>query len=77
MVNEFETDINISCFVTGYGNCGGREAIEPQKIHGGVFWAARFEALNTISVSMHHRSPKTNHYESIIRIDSPRFADRV
>ena len=53
------------------------EAIEPQAIHGGVFWAATFEAINAISVPLHQRSPQTNHHESIISIDSPRIADRV
>jgi len=53
------------------------EAIEPQPIHGGGFGAATFEEINAISVPLQHRSPQTNHHESIIRIDSPRFADWV
>ena len=52
-------------------------AIEPQPIHGGVFGAATFESINAISVPLHPRSLQTNHHESIIYIDSPRFADRV
>ena len=33
------------------------EAIEPQPIHGGVVWATTIEAINAISVPLHHRSP--------------------
>jgi hypothetical protein len=53
------------------------ETKEPQPIHGWVFWAATFEAINVISIPLHYRSPQKNHHESIIRIDSPRFADRM
>jgi hypothetical protein len=41
------------------------------------FLAATFEAIIALPVPLHYRSPQTNHHESIIRIDSPRFADRV